>query len=66
MTQVTQEAILETVVVAERCDQCSARAMVKVIFSYGNLWFCLHHYNKNAQALTERGAIAKLLEVSTD
>ena len=30
--------------------------MVKVDLPFGNLWFCLHHYNKNAEALTELAA----------
>jgi hypothetical protein len=45
------------------CDQCSARASVSVSLSAGILTFCLHHYNKNADALTEKGAVAKLLSV---
>jgi hypothetical protein len=45
------------------CDQCSARAFVEVGLPSGILTFCMHHYNKNAQALTEKGAVAKLLNV---
>jgi hypothetical protein len=45
------------------CDQCSARAFVKVSFPAGILTFCMHHYNNHAQALTEKGAVAKLLNV---
>jgi hypothetical protein len=48
------------------CDQCSARAGMQVILPYGELWFCLHHYNDHADALTKQGAIAKLLSVSRD
>jgi hypothetical protein len=48
------------------CDQCSARALMEVTLPSGILTFCLHHYNINAQALTERGAIAKLLIVSQE
>jgi hypothetical protein len=47
-----------------QCDSCSARAMVKVSLSFGELWFCLHHYNKNAEALTNKGGIAKLLNIT--
>ena len=47
-----------------QCDQCSARAQVLTLLPSGELWFCQHHYNKNAQALTNKGAIAKLLNVS--
>ncbi len=45
------------------CDQCSARAFVTVGLSTGILTFCMHHYNKHALALTEKGAVAKLLNV---
>jgi hypothetical protein len=50
----------------ESCDQCSARAFVMVILPYGDLTFCMHHYNQNAQALTDQGGIAKLLSVNED
>jgi hypothetical protein len=56
--------LLEETVQREQCDSCSARALVKVTLSFGELWFCLHHYNKNAEALTERGGIAKLLSIT--
>ena len=48
------------------CDSCSAKAQIKTELPYGELWFCMHHYNKNAQALTEQGAIAKLLDLNKD
>ena len=44
-----------------QCDGCSARAQVVVSLPYGDLAFCLHHYNKNTQALTKQGGVAKLL-----
>jgi len=44
-----------------QCDGCSARAQVVVSLPYGDLAFCLHHYNKNTQVLTEQGGVAKLL-----
>ena len=47
-----------------QCDGCSARAQTTVILPYGELSFCMHHYNKNAQALTNQGGIAKLLSES--
>ena len=53
----------EKVAQREECDQCSARALMQVTLPSGVLTFCLHHYNNNAQALTELGAIAKLLDV---
>jgi hypothetical protein len=45
-----------------QCDSCSARAVFLVDLPYGALSFCNHHYNKNSVALTEQGAIAKLLD----
>jgi hypothetical protein len=63
IAQETPELLVETGQ-REQCDSCSARAMVKVELPFGNLWFCLHHYNKNAEALTDRGGIAKLLSTT--
>lgn len=59
----TLEQDLETAAELVLCDQCSARAFVKVTLQAGILTFCMHHYNKNANALTEKGAVAKLLNV---
>ena len=56
----TSEVLVEVATV-EICDGCSARAGVRVDLPFGTLWFCLHHYNKNSKALTDRGGIAKLL-----
>ena len=49
-----------------QCDSCSARAMIVSILPYGELSFCMHHYNQHAQALTDQGGIAKLLSVTED
>lgn len=57
---------LEPVVTIEFCDKCSARAQVQVKFTFGSLWFCFHHYNKSAKALTEKGGVAKLLSSSRE
>jgi hypothetical protein len=46
-----------------KCDSCSARAVMKVFLPFGGLTFCNHHYNKNADALTKQGGIAKLLGI---
>jgi hypothetical protein len=62
---VQMEQALETVGRVQ-CDQCSARAYAVVLVKTGELAFCRHHYNKNVQALTERGAVAKLLDISQD
>ena len=57
---VDQEVVEERV----QCDACSATAQVICFLPYGELAFCLHHYNKNAQALTDQGGIAKLLSIA--
>lgn len=44
-----------------RCDGCSARALIKCDLPFGPLYFCQHHYNKHALALTGQGGVAKLL-----
>jgi hypothetical protein len=36
----------------DRCDQCSAEALVLVKGVTGELMFCGHHYNQNESALT--------------
>jgi hypothetical protein len=61
--QTVQGQVQETAEGLVLCDQCSARAFVKVSLSAGILTFCMHHYNNHAQALTEKGAVAKLLNV---
>lgn len=66
MTQVLEPQQQEMQLVEEsqqriQCDGCSARAGVVVALPYGILAFCMHHYNKNTQALTEQGGVAKLL-----
>jgi len=71
MTQVAEPEQLETPLAEQlqgriQCDSCSARAMVVCILPYGELTFCMHHYNQHAQALTDQGGIAKLLSVTED
>jgi hypothetical protein len=46
-----------------QCDQCSARAAFQVELPFGLLTFCQHHYNKNAEALTNQGGVAKILDI---
>ena len=36
----------------DRCDQCSAEALVLVKGVAGELMFCGHHYNQNESALS--------------
>jgi hypothetical protein len=51
-----QEVQPQTPVLPELCDSCSARALIKSSFEFGTLYFCLHHYNKNATALRAKGS----------
>jgi hypothetical protein len=37
----------------DRCDQCSAEALVLVKGVTGQLMFCGHHYAKNEKALSK-------------
>lgn len=69
MTQVAEQLETQLEVQATgrvQCDSCSARAMIVSILPYGELSFCMHHYNQHAQALTDQGGIAKLLSVTED
>jgi len=36
----------EVVAFIEKCDKCSARALVKAFFLQGELFFCHHHYRE--------------------
>lgn len=36
---------------ADRCDQCDARAWVRVTLASGELFFCAHHAAKHMDAL---------------
>lgn len=53
-----QELLEETEAVRVQCDSCNARALVKASMPFGTLFFCMHHYNKHATALKEKGAKA--------
>jgi hypothetical protein len=46
-----------------QCDQCSARAAFEVELPFGLLAFCHHHYNKNAEVLTNKGGVARILDI---
>ncbi len=37
---------------ADRCDQCGARAWVRVTLTAGDLHFCAHHASKHMEALS--------------
>lgn len=66
MTQTVIEEIEAPATGRIQCDSCSARAMIVCLLPFGELTFCMHHYNKNAQALTDQCGIAKLLAVTED
>ena len=53
-----QEPLEETEAARVPCDSCTARALVKASMPFGTLFFCMHHYNKHATALKEKGAQA--------
>lgn len=36
---------------ADRCDQCGARAWVRVTLASGELFFCAHHASKHMESL---------------
>lgn len=42
----------------ETCDSCSAKALIRCSMPFGTLFFCMHHYNKHATALKQKGAKA--------
>ena len=66
LPQLELELLQELGYQRQGCDSCSARALVIVFLPYGDFTFCLHHYNKNADVLTNEGGIAKLLSISED
>ena len=53
MAEKTEEVIKEEYVlkIADRCDSCSAQALVLVKGVTGELMFCGHHYAKNEEAI---------------
>lgn len=56
----------ETPQQAQLCDSCGVRALVQSSFGFGTLYFCLHHYNKLAKALDDKGAVSTpLFELET-
>ena len=56
--QVLEKAPEETEAARVQCDSCTARALVKASMPFGTLFFCMHHYNKHATALKDKGAKA--------
>jgi hypothetical protein len=41
---------------ADRCDRCSARALVRALLPAGELLFCGHHARAHEERLVEVGA----------
>jgi hypothetical protein len=41
---------------ADRCDRCSARALVRAMFTAGELLFCGHHARAHEERLSDIGA----------
>jgi hypothetical protein len=47
---------------ADRCDRCSARALVRAVLPAGELLFCGHHARAHEERLVEIGAILTVAE----
>jgi hypothetical protein len=56
--QVLEKAPEETEAGPALCDSCGVKALVRASMPFGTLFFCMHHYNKHATALKEKGAKA--------
>ena len=42
----------------DRCDRCSARALIATMSQSGSLLlWCTHHYQEYAEALSDAGAV---------
>jgi hypothetical protein len=52
-TEIKQEEVTREYIMGpqDRCDQCSAEALVLVKLVTGQLMFCGHHYKNNESAL---------------
>lgn len=47
------KSVAPVLTAADRCDQCGARAWVRVSMASGQLLFCAHHANRHMEALRE-------------
>ena len=57
----------ETVVVKFRkCDTCNAAAKFNVAFSFGELDFCLHHFNQHRIAIEGASVLIKKVGVHNE
>jgi hypothetical protein len=57
MSNLHTPAALPKLTGADRCDRCSARALVRAMFPAGELLFCGHHARAHEERLSEIGAI---------
>jgi hypothetical protein len=53
-----KQQLEETPRQGQLCDSCGVRALFQSSFGFGTLYFCLHHYNKLAKALDDKGAVS--------
>lgn len=53
MNTTTKEKIEYVLTTSDRCDRCGVQAWVLIKGVSGQLLFCSHHYNKNAEKLVE-------------
>lgn len=54
MTNDTHNDAAPVLTAADRCDQCGARAWVRVTMTAGELLFCAHHAVKHMDALSSQ------------
>jgi len=47
---------------ADRCDRCSARALVRAVLPAGELLVCGHHARAHEERLIEIGAVLTVAE----
>jgi len=55
MAEKTEEVVEKNYILGpqDRCDACSAEALVKINGVAGELFFCGHHYNKHEEKLKD-------------
>lgn len=51
---ITDKALSEKLTAQDRCDRCSARAMVRAKFLNGELLFCGHHAREIGYTLVSK------------
>jgi hypothetical protein len=56
MSNLRTPAALPKLTRADRCDRCSARALVRAMFTAGELLFCGHHARAHEERLSDIGA----------